>query len=160
MMISNILIFIAIRLHISSSLVLNSWDSRRRNFSPHRATKSIYTSSVSWTNNNVDMPKVVYGSSNIPLQSHDNIQNDIIDNINISPNDDEQSRRSRRSFLLLSSFISSSIIFSSSTSTIANARGLVRFPCKEPLLNTYHFMRCGLSELEIEDIWSTNPLFL
>ncbi|KAL7548434.1 hypothetical protein ACHAWF_011723, partial [Thalassiosira exigua] len=42
----------------------------------------------------------------------------------------------------------------------ANARGLVRFPCKEPLLNTYHFLRAGASLLEVEDVWSTNPLFL
>ena len=42
----------------------------------------------------------------------------------------------------------------------ANARGLARFPCKEPLLNTYHFMRAGTSLLEEENIWSTNPLFL
>ncbi|KAK1738386.1 phosphoglycerate mutase family protein [Skeletonema marinoi] len=43
----------------------------------------------------------------------------------------------------------------------AGARGLVRFPCKDqPLLNTYHFMRAGSSLLEVEDVWSTNPLFL
>lgn len=41
-----------------------------------------------------------------------------------------------------------------------NARGLVRFPCNEPLLNTYHFMRAGTSLLEEENVWSTNPLFL
>eukprot|EP00956_Cyclotella_meneghiniana_P043424 scaffold269738_cov79-Cyclotella_meneghiniana.AAC.1 len=41
-----------------------------------------------------------------------------------------------------------------------NARGLVRFPCKEPLLNKYHFMRAGTSLLEEENVWSTNPLFL
>lgn len=43
---------------------------------------------------------------------------------------------------------------------IASARGLARFPCKEPLLNTYHFMRAGKSLLEEENVWSTNPLFL
>ena len=43
---------------------------------------------------------------------------------------------------------------------VANARGLARFPCKDPLLNTYHFMRAGSSLLEEENIWSTNPLFL
>lgn len=42
----------------------------------------------------------------------------------------------------------------------ASARGLARFPCKEPLLNTYHFMRAGASLLEEENVWSTNPLFL
>lgn len=45
-------------------------------------------------------------------------------------------------------------------SDAANARGLVRFPCKDQLLNTYHFMRAGTSLLEEEDVWSTNPLFL
>ena len=163
-MISYALILIAIRLHISSSLVSNSWGSRRRHFLPYRATRiqsiqhqhKVYSlSTSSWTNNRIDIPKVVYGSSNIPLQSHvNNIQNDIIDDDIPSNNDDEQTRRS----FLSSTLISTSLILGSST--IANARGLVRFPCKEPLLNTYHFMRCGLSELEIEDIWSTNPLFL
>ena len=42
----------------------------------------------------------------------------------------------------------------------AQARGLVQFPCREGLGNTYHFMRAGESILESEDIWSTNPLFL
>jgi len=161
MMISYALIFIAIRLHVASSLVSNSWGSRRRHFSPYRAPLQSIPSitqklTSSWTNNRIDIPKVVYGSSNIRLQSHDNIKNDIIiDDDDIPQNNDEE--QTRRSFLS-SSLISTSIIFGSST--IANARGLVRFPCKEPLLNTYHFMRCGLSELEIEDIWSTNPLFL
>lgn len=40
------------------------------------------------------------------------------------------------------------------------ARGWVQFPCTQPLLNTYHFMRTGTSLLEAQDIWSTNPLFL
>lgn len=42
----------------------------------------------------------------------------------------------------------------------ADARGLVRFPCNYKLLNTYHFMRAGSSLLEVDDVWSTNPLFL
>jgi broad specificity phosphatase PhoE len=42
----------------------------------------------------------------------------------------------------------------------AQARGLVQFPCEQPLENTYHFLRSGLSLIEEEDIWSTNPLFL
>jgi len=160
MMISNALILIAIRLHVASSLVLNSWVSRRRSCLPYsyRALQpTTQKPTSSWTNKRIDIPKVVYGSGNIPLQSHNNIHNNIIDDDDdgIPPNDDEQSRRS----FLSSSLITTSILFGSST-TIANARGLVRFPCKEPLLNTYHFMRCGLSELEIEDIWSTNPLFL
>ncbi|GAX13462.1 hypothetical protein FisN_36Lh016 [Fistulifera solaris] len=41
----------------------------------------------------------------------------------------------------------------------AQARGLVKFPC-EQLGNKYHFMRAGISLLEEENIWSTNPLFL
>ena len=40
------------------------------------------------------------------------------------------------------------------------ALGLVKFPCKNGFLNTYHFMRAGQTLLEEEDIWSTNPLFL
>ena len=43
----------------------------------------------------------------------------------------------------------------------ANARGLVKFPCKGyQFLNTYHFVRAGESLLEEENIWLTNPLFL
>lgn len=41
------------------------------------------------------------------------------------------------------------------------ARGLVRFPCKDyQFLNNYHFLRAGESLLEEEGIWVTNPLFL
>jgi broad specificity phosphatase PhoE len=42
----------------------------------------------------------------------------------------------------------------------AQARGLVMFPCDKPLGNTYHFLRAGVSLIEEEHIWSTNPLFL
>ena len=43
---------------------------------------------------------------------------------------------------------------------IAVARGLVRFPCRTSLSNVYHFLRSGSSLLEVENVWSTNPLFL
>ncbi|KAL7535143.1 hypothetical protein ACHAXR_006298, partial [Thalassiosira sp. AJA248-18] len=67
----------------------------------------------------------------------------------------------RRSFLERSALLSAISVgaFGSSADT-ANARGLARFPCKDPLSNTYHFLRAGSSLLEVEDIWSTNPLFL
>jgi broad specificity phosphatase PhoE len=42
----------------------------------------------------------------------------------------------------------------------AHAMGLMKFPCLEPLHNSYHFLRAGISLLEEQDIWSTNPLFL
>ena len=43
----------------------------------------------------------------------------------------------------------------------ALARGLMQFPCTQPLVNRYHFMRAGTSLVEEEDgIWSTNPLFI
>ena len=42
----------------------------------------------------------------------------------------------------------------------ANARGLIRFPCRAPLSNAYHLLRSGSSLLEVDDVWSTNPLFL
>ena len=38
--------------------------------------------------------------------------------------------------------------------------GLVQFPCKNGLANTYYMMRAGQSLLEADDIWTTNPLFL
>jgi hypothetical protein len=45
----------------------------------------------------------------------------------------------------------------------AVAGGLLQFPISEktqPLKNHYHLMRAGLSELEKDGIYSTNPLFL
>lgn len=66
---------------------------------------------------------------------------------------------SRRSFVK-NGLIALSAAVTAGSSFSASARGLVRFPCKDPLLNTYIFMRAGSSLLEIEDVWSTNPLFL
>ena len=44
---------------------------------------------------------------------------------------------------------------------VANARGLVQFPCKPgDLLNTYHMMRAGESAREAEGIMVTNPVSL
>jgi hypothetical protein len=55
-------------------------------------------------------------------------------------------------------------VFSSADSNtygVANAMGLVQFPCPPgELANTYHMMRAGESILEAEGILSTNPLFL
>lgn len=48
----------------------------------------------------------------------------------------------------------------------AHAGGLLQFPvggagpASQPLKNRYHFMRAGPSELEMDGIYSTNPLFL
>lgn len=42
----------------------------------------------------------------------------------------------------------------------SQAMGLMQFPCREALANTYHFMRAGENLMEADDIWSTNPLFL
>jgi hypothetical protein len=46
----------------------------------------------------------------------------------------------------------------------AHAGGLLQFPVgrpeTQPLKNRYHFMRAGPSQLEVEGIYSTNPLFL
>ena len=52
-----------------------------------------------------------------------------------------------------------SVISSGNNSNIANAMGLVQFPCPS-LANTYHIMRSGESGLEAENILSTNPLFM
>lgn len=81
------------------------------------------------------------------------------------PNDDFDSGdgivRGRRSFLARSgALLLPAVSIPTSSPRSADARGLVRFPCKEPLLNTYHLMRAGTSLLEEEDVWSTNPLFL
>ena len=82
-------------------------------------------------------------------------------------NNDEQNRRAflARTALSISFGVSTGIFGASANrigefSSVANARGLIRFPCEDPLLNTYHFMRAGSSLLEVEDVWSTNPLFL
>lgn len=72
--------------------------------------------------------------------------------------DESNSLNSRRNFLAQTALSISAL--GTVQPNIAEARGLVRFPCKEPLLNTYHFMRAGASLLEVEDVWSTNPLFL
>eukprot|EP00980_Cylindrotheca_fusiformis_P007430 scaffold1530_cov98-Cylindrotheca_fusiformis.AAC.6 len=37
---------------------------------------------------------------------------------------------------------------------------LIQFPCRNNLRNTYHLMRAGESQLEEQNIWGTNPLFL
>jgi broad specificity phosphatase PhoE len=44
----------------------------------------------------------------------------------------------------------------------AHAGGLLQFPISNavPLKNKYHLMRAGMSELEYQGIYSTNPLFL
>lgn len=66
----------------------------------------------------------------------------------------------RRQLLLSSALSVASLLMPSRP---ASARGLVQFPVKNPgdLLNTYHFLRVGISLLEEEDdIWTTNPLFL
>jgi broad specificity phosphatase PhoE len=68
--------------------------------------------------------------------------------------EEEQVPGDRRRFLL-----SVPLIFLAPK--VAQARGLVRFPCeKDSLLNSYHFLHAGTSLLEEEGIWSTNPLFL
>ncbi|KAL9186147.1 hypothetical protein ACHAXT_005385 [Thalassiosira profunda] len=68
-----------------------------------------------------------------------------------------EQQNNRRTFLEGSAL---SLSYAFGSAGRADARGLVRFPCKEPFLNTYHFLRAGSSLLEVEDIWSTNPLFL
>jgi len=62
----------------------------------------------------------------------------------------------RRTFVM--SLAAMATLFSSAKPSIAG--GLVQFPPAKPFLNKYHFMRAGTSLLEMEDIWSTNPLFL
>jgi len=89
---------------------------------------------------------------------HHDLDSDFDHNEKKSEKGDELSL-SRRSFLGASVFLSTppSWLFSQST---AQARGLVQFPCKSPLGNTYHFMRAGETLLEAENILSTNPLFV
>mmetsp|Transcript_9952 Transcript_9952/g.12541 ORF Transcript_9952/g.12541 Transcript_9952/m.12541 type:complete len:498 (+) Transcript_9952:98-1591(+) len=62
----------------------------------------------------------------------------------------------RRTLITTCSLFSASLIVETQPS---NA-GLVQFPCKYDLMNTYHLMRAGESMLESQDIISTNPLFL
>lgn len=76
----------------------------------------------------------------------------------------ESNLQKRRTFLSKSilPFTSISLLGSTKSATPrADARGLVKFPCKDyQFLNTYHFVRAGESLLEEEGVWSTNPLFL
>jgi broad specificity phosphatase PhoE len=71
-------------------------------------------------------------------------------------------RRRRRlvalPFLAAAACASSSFFFPAVPA--AGARGLVQFPLRRPLLNTYHLLRAGSSLLEEQDVYSTNPLFL
>ena len=69
----------------------------------------------------------------------------------------EKKDLTRREVLSLPTIIGISSLLLADT---AQARGLVQFPCDEPLENTYHFMRAGQSLLDQDDIWSTNPLFV
>jgi hypothetical protein len=78
-------------------------------------------------------------------------------NLNFDETSTPMDEFQRRSFLRRSL---QTLTFLGVQASTANARGLARFPCKEPLLNTYHFMRAGTSLLEEENVWSTNPLFL
>jgi len=110
-------------------------------------------------------------SVSLSSQSNNNNNNNNENNYNHNHNNENSNDgviQNRRSFLSRSVLLSTIITIttttattSSTTSTIANARGLIRFPCVDtPLSNTYHFMRAGTSLLELEDVWSTNPLFL
>lgn len=80
--------------------------------------------------------------------------------------DDENSlSSSRRSFFQkmasIPAQIASLAAINSEFIPEAQARGLVKFPCKDyTFLNTYHFLRAGESLLEEEGVWVTNPLFL
>ena len=66
-----------------------------------------------------------------------------------------------KNFALLSTQIASLSSLNENFVPSAQARGLVKFPCKDyQFLNTYHFLRAGESLLEEEGVWLTNPLFL
>ena len=89
-------------------------------------------------------------------------------NLYLSPNDgsteEGETKLERRTFLNILPAASLSLLSWANAGTnipIAQARGLVKFPCKGyQFLNTYHFVRAGESLLEEEGVWSTNPLFL
>lgn len=56
------------------------------------------------------------------------------------------------------------VLFSLPIAVFTGARpasaGLIRFPCPNELMNTYHFMRAGESLLEAQNILTTNPMLL
>ena len=63
----------------------------------------------------------------------------------------------------MSSALALGTTFTLSSPLLAYAGGLLQFPIgpeTQPLKNQYHFMRAGTSELEMDGIYSTNPLFL
>lgn len=66
----------------------------------------------------------------------------------------------RRNFMRQIALVPTTALFWRGPKGVASARGLVSFPCKVPLGNTYHFLRAGQSLLEADDIWTTNPLFI
>ena len=71
-------------------------------------------------------------------------------------NNQEEDSSSRRSFLTTA--LATPLLTLTASPQPAHA-GLIQFPVKT-LKNRYHFMRAGLSELEADGIYSTNPLFL
>lgn len=95
-------------------------------------------------------------SSNSPLENNDKNEASIFG---------QNYKSSRRSFLSSLVIPTSALLTANMQPSIkpANAGGkpgLVQFPCKNGLGNTYHFMRAGQSLLEADDVWTTNPLFL
>jgi Histidine phosphatase superfamily (branch 1) len=70
----------------------------------------------------------------------------------------QSNQPNRRDVMHSISVLSSGWYFLHSSPSVA--QGWVKFPCKTPLGNTYHFLRAGQSLLEEQDILSTNPLFI
>ena len=79
---------------------------------------------------------------------------------NLHDNDGKNSgmKLSRRS--LINAAINVGTVTMILTKTQPSNAGLVQFPCTYDLMNQYHIMRAGESQLESQDIISTNPLFL
>ncbi|KAG7366697.1 histidine phosphatase superfamily branch 1 protein [Nitzschia inconspicua] len=103
-----------------------------------------------------------------PYCLHGDYRRLAVSRIDDDGNESSLNCQQRRQFLQrfttnLSTMATASTLFARSIATqplAAHAMGLMKFPCTEPLHNTYHFIRAGTSLLEEQDIWSTNPLFL
>ena len=91
----------------------------------------------------------------------DNLQDDGVDDSN--SNDHAGTRRTffqQAAMTTVTSILGITSASKISSPQPCHASGLLRFPCVEPLHNTYHLMRAGTSIMEEQDIISTNPLFL
>jgi hypothetical protein len=126
-------------------------------------TKSSHNPSAEWD----EEPGGAYLSKACELEGRKNGDSSVKSKV-----EEKHGSESRRSFMKSASLSIAGAMSASplafrpkenfaSSNNVANAMGLVTFPCPEgSLMNEYHIMRAGQSLLEEQGIISTNQLFL